>query len=122
MTIPLEIDTYVQALLTLGQGYPLWNPNPSRALPEEYKKKGCGIGDLCIITPNGSVDYLWNICFASDHPINIGRTPPGFEPIAFDMSSDVDEEEGWRAPWGHVCNLLAKQRHVGLGAALEDSP
>lgn len=120
--IPVEVETYVQALLTQGQGYPLWNPNPSRALSTAYRDKGCGIGDLCIITPDGSVDFLWNICFPHDHPINVGRTPPDFVPVGIDFSTDIDEEGGWRGKWAHICNLSIKQHQVGISASLEATP
>jgi hypothetical protein len=77
-------ETYTRGLFPKGHGYPLWDPEPDDNLwthLREYWDKGVSIGDVGIITPHGTFDYLFNICLPADDPVNLGRTPPDFLPI-----------------------------------------
>ena len=67
MSTPAASEIYAQCLLHLKEGYPLYNPSPSRRLDEDalYKahvREGVSIGDLGIIKPGGKFDFLLNIC------------------------------------------------------------
>jgi len=67
MSTPAASQIYAQCLLHLKEGYPLYNPSPSRRLDEDelYKahvREGVSIGDLGIIKPGGKFDFLLNIC------------------------------------------------------------
>ncbi|KAJ3711144.1 hypothetical protein C8R42DRAFT_557525, partial [Lentinula raphanica] len=82
-------------------GYPLWRPEPNRRLPEQFRKSGLPIGSVGIIRPDGFFDYLFNICFPKDHPINVGGVPEGFKPVEFSQT-DVSEVDPFQDPDAHV--------------------
>ncbi|KAK0186355.1 hypothetical protein F5146DRAFT_935682, partial [Armillaria mellea] len=75
-------NIYVRMLMPKGHGYPLWIPNPSDDLPDEYKRVGMQIGDLGYLDAGGGFVYLFNVGKAIDDPVNVGRTPPGFVPLS----------------------------------------
>ncbi|KAJ4496281.1 hypothetical protein C8J55DRAFT_381953, partial [Lentinula edodes] len=81
---------YSLLLLSAKEGYPLWRPEPNRRLPEQHRKGGLPIGSVGIIRPDGFFDYLFNICFPKDHPVNTGGVPEGFKPVEFSQT-DVSE-------------------------------
>ncbi|KIY67977.1 hypothetical protein CYLTODRAFT_274994 [Cylindrobasidium torrendii FP15055 ss-10] len=63
--------TYRKQLYPLGHGYPLWCPAPSENLPTAYRDDGMRIGDVGLLTSGGGFDYLWNVHYPHDHPINL---------------------------------------------------
>ncbi|TFK40123.1 hypothetical protein BDQ12DRAFT_734142 [Crucibulum laeve] len=69
---------YVDKMLPLKHGYPLWLPDPDLNLPFEYRRLGIRIGDLGIITADGGFDFLFNIWLSSSHPINPPNLPENF--------------------------------------------
>ncbi len=64
-----------------GYGYPLWLPEPSDDLPPDYIRGGTQIGDLGYLDEDGGFVYLFNVGKAINDPVNVGRTPPGFDPL-----------------------------------------
>ncbi|KAJ3986395.1 hypothetical protein F5890DRAFT_1504313 [Lentinula detonsa] len=94
---------YSLLLLSAKEGYPLWRPEPNRRLPEQYRRSGLPIGSVGIIRPDGFFDYLFNICFPSDHPVNVGGVPEGFKPVEFSQT-DVSEVDPFHDPDAHVAS------------------
>jgi hypothetical protein len=84
-----DSENYSRCLLPKGHGYPLFVPKPNDNLPRECLSQGVSIGDVGIVTSDGAFDYLFNICHPADHPINLGRTPPGFKHVELDKPKDV---------------------------------
>ncbi|KIK58844.1 hypothetical protein GYMLUDRAFT_691122 [Collybiopsis luxurians FD-317 M1] len=72
---------YVQELLFLRKGYPLWHPKPAENMPEAYRKEGVRIGDVGLLNESGEFYFLFNACLPADDPVNSGRVPEGFKPI-----------------------------------------
>ncbi|KAF9001524.1 hypothetical protein BDQ17DRAFT_1244342, partial [Cyathus striatus] len=69
---------YAEKMFPLNYGFPLWFPQPNRYLPLEYRRKGISVGDVGIITHNGSFDFLFNISLPAEHPINPNDLPDDF--------------------------------------------
>lgn len=88
-------EIYVHHLMTKDRGYPLWIPSPNMRLPASYRASGVRIGDVGIITQEGSFSFLFNIFHEATHPINASmRLPRDFLPFThyWEISpSDVDE-------------------------------
>ena len=84
------ITRYQRHLLLERHGFPLWAPQPLRRLPLSYRRTGVSVGDVGIITSQGSFDYLFNICLLHDHPRNPEVLPMDFSPIIL-LPSDISE-------------------------------
>lgn len=74
---PSPDETYCRLLFTKNKkgGYPLWIPEPNKALPKAYHERGVSIGDVGLIADDGQFDYLFNIC-EKNHLVNGGPNPP----------------------------------------------
>jgi hypothetical protein len=55
---------------------------PSMDLPKECQERGVCLGDAGLVVERGVFHLLFNIFLPCDHPINLGRTPKGFNPMA----------------------------------------
>jgi hypothetical protein len=76
-----ESELYARELLPAGHGYPMWIPEASDSLLDEYKENGLSVGDVGIITTDGAFDVLLNITLPEDRSINKYGVPPGFEQL-----------------------------------------
>ncbi|KAF8838095.1 hypothetical protein BDN67DRAFT_1013362 [Paxillus ammoniavirescens] len=65
-------DVYARRMIRAdpSRGYPLWFPEPDSNLPEACRTEGLRIGDVGIVTEDGSFDLLFNICSPRDHPLH----------------------------------------------------
>ncbi|KAK7030239.1 hypothetical protein VNI00_014256 [Paramarasmius palmivorus] len=124
---------YARALFLLGHGYPLFCPEPNEALHPEYIENGIRFGDVGLITPDGSFDFLFNICLPADHVINQScGTPDNFTPVKW--NGQIRRNSNYFQPGKPVCSRCAKCREisaeamatipgspVGVGASIEIS-
>lgn len=80
---PSPDEIYCRLLFTKNKkgGYPLWIPEPNKALPKACQERGVTIGDVGLITDDGQFDFLFNICEEETHPVNGGpsHSIPGNE-------------------------------------------
>ncbi|KAF9546375.1 hypothetical protein CPC08DRAFT_379004 [Agrocybe pediades] len=74
-------EIYYRNLITKRRGSPLWIPEPPYNLPTHYQQMGVSIGDVGVLSPSGSFDFFFNICYSKDHLINSGGVPEGFKPL-----------------------------------------
>ncbi|KAF9238362.1 hypothetical protein BU15DRAFT_47820 [Melanogaster broomeanus] len=73
------------------RGYPLWFPELSSTLPEDYHRTGLKIGDVGIVTEDGIFDVLFNICLPENHPIHRSHgVPSNFRQVILNRQ-DVHE-------------------------------
>lgn len=83
-------DQYAKLLLGKCYGYPLWDPQPTEE-NSTYKRGGVGIGDVGFLD-QGSFNYLFNIRFSRDHPINSLLTNPNVKASSF-VHIDIGDDE-----------------------------
>ncbi|KAJ7148428.1 hypothetical protein C8R43DRAFT_888882 [Mycena crocata] len=102
-------DAYARCLFPKGQGYPLFVPQPFDDLPEEARKTGTQIGDVGIITLDGSFDPIFNILRAADDPANRFGLPAAFEPAVL-PTDDILIWEQYHAPRSVIWNASKKRR------------
>ncbi|KJA14914.1 hypothetical protein HYPSUDRAFT_95571, partial [Hypholoma sublateritium FD-334 SS-4] len=85
---------YYRHLAVKGRGSPLWQPDPNWNLPIGYRRIGISIGDVGLITEDGSFDFLFNILLPPDDPVHAGRVPEMFSPLNPPLSlDDVEKRE-----------------------------
>jgi hypothetical protein len=117
-----DSENYARCLLPKGHGYPLWVPKPPDNLPQEYRDRGVDVGDVGIVTSNGIFDFLFSICLPSDHPINCGRTPPGFTHVDLDRSRVLVIDEGKFSSGAYVPSLSVEKKCAQGDFALLENP
>jgi len=74
-------DVYASQLFPQRVGFALWVPAPNQNLPVRYQVEGIRIGDVGIITPEGSFSFIFNICVPRNDEINPRSLPEDFAPI-----------------------------------------
>ena len=111
---------YARILLVKGHGYPLWIPEPFSNLPRAYRSKGVRIGDLGIITTDGGFDFLFNICLPPDHPINMGRVPPGFSALPLDRCRDITTVPDMHGRGCDIASTSVRMENVQTGGGFND--
>jgi hypothetical protein len=109
---------YTRLLLPKGHGYPLFHPQPFDDLPFEARKNGTEIGDVGIVTSDGSFDIVFNICRAADDPLNRFGVPDGFEPVRLNPG-DIAPKQLFYRPGSDVSNTKINKRRLDVEAAVE---
>ena len=114
-------QTYAQFLLTRKLGYPLWYPDLSENLPHAYLAEGVSIGDVGMITADGSFDFLFNICKEKDDPVNDNDVPSGFERV--NVTPREIESFPNMYPSGTVISSASIQkRRITMQASSQENP
>jgi hypothetical protein len=111
-------EVYVRRLLSKCHGYPVYGPKPDNCLPQAYQDRGTSIGDVVIITNDGTIDFLFNICLPSDHPINSGRTPECFKMVELDASKDLSLMEDWHGIDSSIASSSVQKKALAAHAAV----
>ncbi|KAF8196277.1 hypothetical protein K438DRAFT_2016830 [Mycena galopus ATCC 62051] len=96
-----DSQLYSRLLLPTGHGYPLFHPQPFDDLPLESRQVGTEIGDVGVVTSDGSFDPIFNICRAADDPLNRFGVPEGFERVNL-CPKDITLRELYHLPGSNV--------------------
>lgn len=76
------------------------------------------IGDVGIVTPEGTFDFFFNIYLASNHPINDNYVPtPGFYPLEFPDERDIIVEQV--PPGNHVASASIRRQQSLPASSLQ---
>jgi hypothetical protein len=111
---------YTRAILSKGEGYPLFLPPPSDDLPESARRTGTEIGDVGVVTQDGSFDPIFNIlCPANDRANRFG-VPPGFIQVVL-PPDDIRMQVPCYPPGYVISNTSVKRRHLEVEASLENN-
>ncbi|KAJ7277540.1 hypothetical protein C8J57DRAFT_1713853 [Mycena rebaudengoi] len=110
---------YSRLLFPKGHGYPLFHPQPFDDLPEEARRIGTEIGDVGVVTFDGSFDVIFNICRAANDPINRFGVPEGFERVRL-ASGDVAPRASYHRPGSDVSNTKISKRRLDVDASVPD--
>ena len=76
--LSLMPNIYRQLMLLHPYGYPLYRPEPGKSFPAKIRKQGVRVGDVGLVTRDGSFNPLFNVC---SHSVNPLRLPDNFETI-----------------------------------------
>jgi hypothetical protein len=113
-------EVYARLLLPKRHGYPLFIAEPDDSLPLEYRTKGTSIGDVGIITPDGSFDFAFNICVPADDPVNCYRVPDGFEQVILDPD-DVSLLSNMHPPGSDVSSASVRKTNITVDGSQKEN-
>ncbi|KAF7345422.1 Tkl tkl-ccin protein kinase [Mycena venus] len=111
---------YSRLLFPKGHGYPLFCPEPFDDLDEAARKTGSEIGDVGVITWDGSFDPIFNILRASNDPSNRYGVPPGFEQV-FLGPQDISTRAQCHLPGSDISNTTISKRRLDFEAGTESN-
>ncbi|KAJ7631270.1 hypothetical protein DFH06DRAFT_1224064 [Mycena polygramma] len=116
-----DSELYSSLLFTNGKGYPLFQPQLSDNLPDEYKKTGIRIGDVGVVSRIGSFNPIFNILHGpGDHEINRFGVPENF--VQLELGDyDIDRRDLCHPLGGHISNTKIKKRRGNVTAGVEDN-
>lgn len=114
-----DSDLYSRLLFPKKQGYPLFHPPPFDDLPECLRKTGTEIGDVGLVTQNGSFDPVFNILRARDHPSNRFGVPMAFERV-FLGPDDIAISALAHPPGSHISNTTISKRRLDVEAGVDN--
>ncbi|KAJ6483124.1 hypothetical protein C8R45DRAFT_1215058 [Mycena sanguinolenta] len=108
---------YSRLLLSKGHGYPLFHPQPYDDLPHELRHQGTTIGDVGVVTSDGSFDVIFNICRAADDPLNRFGVPAGFERMSL-LEGDIATLVDYHWPGSDVSSTTISKRRLDVHAGV----
>ncbi|KAJ7469877.1 hypothetical protein B0H11DRAFT_1392377 [Mycena galericulata] len=111
---------YSRLLLPKGHGYPLFHPQPFDDLPLESRREGTAIGDVGVVTSDGSFDVIFNICRSANDPLNRFGVPEGFEQVNLGPG-DVAPRAQYHRPGSDVSNTKISKRRLDVDAGVENN-
>ncbi|KAJ7483199.1 hypothetical protein FB451DRAFT_101826 [Mycena latifolia] len=111
---------YACLLFPKGLGYPLFYPQPSDDLPEAARKTGTAIGDVGVVTPDGSFDPIFNILRTGDDPANRFGVPQGFEQVMLG-SEDIRMQVLYHPPGTDISNTTVNKKRLDIEAGVENN-
>ena len=114
-------ETYQKLLLLKGHGLPLYFPDLYDSLPAACCDRGVTIGDVGIITDDGSFDFLFNVSLPSSDPINIGRTPPSFQMVVLNESIDLGSRQCGFPRNSSIISSSIKKIELSVGASVTNA-
>lgn len=113
-------EVYIRQLLPKKHGFPLYVPEPADDLPAEYRDKGTSIGDVGIMRPNGSFDFVFNICAAADDSVNCYGVPDEFEQLTM-RPGDVSHLNNMFPQGSDVSSASVKKQSLSVQGALKEN-
>ncbi|KAJ7493175.1 hypothetical protein B0H11DRAFT_1717887 [Mycena galericulata] len=109
---------YAELLLPTGNGYALFRPNPLDDVPETDRKIGTQIGDVGVVTRDGSFDTIFNITRELNDPRNRFGVPAGYEQITLRPELDIARQAHCHPPGSDISNTTVKKKRVDVDAGI----
>ncbi|KAJ7923528.1 hypothetical protein B0H13DRAFT_2655156 [Mycena leptocephala] len=113
----MDSELYSRLLFIKKLGHALFLPQPPTNLPRELQIQGTQIGDVGVVTKQGSFDRIFNILHGSEHQFNQLGVPNNFEPLT--PAAIIKEEP--HEPGSSVSNAVVEKRRVTMTAGVEDN-
>ncbi|KAJ7141299.1 hypothetical protein C8R44DRAFT_604365 [Mycena epipterygia] len=111
---------YARLLLSKGHGYPLFHPQPFDDLPEPARRTGTQIGDVGVVTQDGSFDPIFNICLPGNDRANRFGVPLGFEQIIL-SPEHVATRALCHLPGSDISNTTIRKKRLDVEAGFENN-
>lgn len=110
-------DIYARQLFPKRYGMPLFIPEPYDNLPSEYRNKGASIGDVGIITQDGSFSFVFNICKPSSDPVNSNGVPAVFKQVSL-LPGEISHLNNMHAPGSDVSSASVQKECLNVQGTL----
>ncbi|KAJ7618627.1 hypothetical protein FB45DRAFT_169771 [Roridomyces roridus] len=115
-----DSNLYSRLLLSKGHGYPLFGPQPFDDLPPDSRRLGTQIGDVGVVTADGSFDVIFNICRSADDPLNRFGVPERFEQVRIGPG-DIASRPQYHRPGSDVSNTRISKRRLDVDTGVESN-
>ncbi|KAI3601666.1 serine threonine-protein [Moniliophthora roreri] len=111
-------QTYARSLYPRKYGVPLWYPEPnaSPTFPQVHRNTGIRVGDVGILTAEGRFDFVFNICYPRDDPIQWNSVPSDFEQLV--TTGCMQETTHHLRRGALVYSLDASTKGINLGGTV----
>ncbi|KAJ7669002.1 hypothetical protein B0H17DRAFT_216242 [Mycena rosella] len=114
-------DVYARLLLPRKHGFPLFHPAPCDDLPEPARRTGTQIGDVGVVTDDGSFDPIFNILYPADDLANRFGVPADFEQVIL-PPHDIRIRRLQHPPGTVLSNTAVGKKRLGLQASVGTNP
>jgi hypothetical protein len=111
---------YSRLLFLKGHGYPLFHPQPFDDLPYAARRAGTEIGDVGLITQDGSFDPIFNILRAADDPSNRFGVPSAYEQVLLGPE-DIAARALFHLLGSDISNTTITKRRLDVDAGIENN-
>ncbi|KAJ7173503.1 hypothetical protein C8R46DRAFT_1031810 [Mycena filopes] len=115
-----DSELYSRLLFPKKQGYPLFHPQPFDDLPEAARRVGTEIGDVGLVTQDGSFDPIFNILRPPDHPAQRFGVPAAFEPVTL-LPQDIAKRALFHLHGSDISNTAISKKRIDVEAGIEDN-
>jgi hypothetical protein len=112
---------YARQLFPKKCGIPLFIPEPYDNLPRQYHdRRGASIGDVGIVTPDGSFSFVFSICVPANDPINCNGVPDGFEQVSL-TPIEISHLNNMHPPGSDVSSASVQKESLDVEGALKEN-
>ncbi len=84
-------ESYSRSLLSVGNGYPIFDVIGDWDRSPLHLSRGPSLGDIGVLNPDGDFVFAFNVFAPADDPIHLNETPPNFTPLKSLEQSEVSK-------------------------------
>jgi hypothetical protein len=105
-------ESYSRSLLSLGNGYPIFDVFGNWHRSTLHLNRGPSLGDVGFFTRNGDFTFAFSIFASVSDPLHINDTTPGFIPMKFPEPTEVTRQPNHFHPGTVLASKGIKIRRV----------
>lgn len=120
-----DSQVYARKLFARKYGYPLYIPEPSSTLPLDFIKRGVSVGDVGIISQDGSFDFAFSLCApgpgGTSDDINCYGVPNGFQQMTIVPDYQMRRVDNRYEKGTEVLSSSIKRVNIDVSGGLKEN-